>query len=152
MPRASVGGLWPEPQKSKAKAFFKGYPVFVLPPLLILARETKSLLRSNDSATSSMVELGKVFASRSMNSYPVELEISGPIALWARPDSLPDPVSYVAPTRQHPLCFPWPIGLPFSASDGERIPLKISRIEPLNRSSRREEALAQFRVPHSLRI
>src|SRR5437879_3717417 len=38
-----------------------------------------------------------------MNSYPVELEISGPIALWARPDTLPNPVSYVAPTPHHPL-------------------------------------------------
>ncbi len=33
-----------------------------------------------------------------MKPYPVQLEISGPIALWARPDTLPDPVSYVAPT------------------------------------------------------
>jgi CRISPR-associated protein Cas5d len=30
--------------------------------------------------------------------YPLQLEISGPIALWARPDTMPNPVSYVAPT------------------------------------------------------
>jgi len=33
-----------------------------------------------------------------MKPYPVQLEISGPIALWSRPDTLPNPVSYVAPT------------------------------------------------------
>lgn len=33
-----------------------------------------------------------------MKPYKVKLEISGPIALWARPDTLPNPVSYVAPT------------------------------------------------------
>ena len=33
-----------------------------------------------------------------MKSYSVQLEISGPIALWARPDTMPNPVSYVAPT------------------------------------------------------
>jgi CRISPR-associated protein Cas5d len=32
-----------------------------------------------------------------MKPYPLQLEISGPIALWARPDTLPNPVSYVAP-------------------------------------------------------
>ncbi len=31
-------------------------------------------------------------------SYALELEISGPVALWARPDTMPNPVSYVAPT------------------------------------------------------
>jgi CRISPR-associated protein Cas5d len=31
-------------------------------------------------------------------SYSVELEISGPVALWSRPDTMPNPVSYVAPT------------------------------------------------------
>ena len=38
-----------------------------------------------------------------MLAYPLRLEISGPIALWARPDTMPNPVSYVAPTPQHPL-------------------------------------------------
>jgi CRISPR-associated protein Cas5d len=33
-----------------------------------------------------------------MKPYPIQLEISGPIALWARPDTMPNPVSYVAPT------------------------------------------------------
>jgi len=33
-----------------------------------------------------------------MKPYQVKLEISGPVALWARPDTLPNPVSYVAPT------------------------------------------------------
>ena len=33
-----------------------------------------------------------------MKPAPLQLEISGPIALWARPDTLPNPVSYVAPT------------------------------------------------------
>jgi CRISPR-associated protein Cas5d len=33
-----------------------------------------------------------------MKSYSVQLEISGPVALWARPDTMPNPVSYVAPT------------------------------------------------------
>jgi CRISPR-associated protein Cas5d len=31
-------------------------------------------------------------------SCSVELEISGPVALWSRPDTMPNPVSYVAPT------------------------------------------------------
>lgn len=31
-------------------------------------------------------------------TYPLSLEISGPVALWARPDTMPNPVSYVAPT------------------------------------------------------
>ena len=33
-----------------------------------------------------------------MKPYPIQLGISGPIALWARPDTMPNPVSYVAPT------------------------------------------------------
>jgi CRISPR-associated protein Cas5d len=33
-----------------------------------------------------------------MKPYLLQLEISGPTALWARPDTLPNPVSYVAPT------------------------------------------------------
>jgi len=33
-----------------------------------------------------------------MKPYTLRLEISGPIALWARPDTMPNPVSYVAPT------------------------------------------------------
>jgi CRISPR-associated protein Cas5d len=33
-----------------------------------------------------------------MKPYPLQFEISGPIALWARPDTTPNPVSYVAPT------------------------------------------------------
>jgi CRISPR-associated Cas5-like protein len=33
-----------------------------------------------------------------MKPHPIQLEISGPIALWARPDTMPNPVSYVAPT------------------------------------------------------
>ncbi|HUI07511.1 MAG TPA: CRISPR-associated protein Cas5 [Verrucomicrobiae bacterium] len=33
-----------------------------------------------------------------MGDYEVRLEISGPTALWARPDTMPNPVSYVAPT------------------------------------------------------
>lgn len=33
-----------------------------------------------------------------MKPYTLQLEISGPIALWARPDTMPNPVSYVAPT------------------------------------------------------
>ena len=33
-----------------------------------------------------------------MKDYTATLEISGPIALWARPDTMPNPVSYVAPT------------------------------------------------------
>lgn len=33
-----------------------------------------------------------------MIQYPLQLEISGPTALWARPDTLPNPVSYVALT------------------------------------------------------
>jgi CRISPR-associated protein Cas5d len=33
-----------------------------------------------------------------MKSYPVEIEISGPTAMWTRPDTGSSPVSYVAPT------------------------------------------------------
>jgi CRISPR-associated protein Cas5d len=33
-----------------------------------------------------------------MKPYPIQLEISGPTALWTRPDTLPNPVSYAAPT------------------------------------------------------
>jgi CRISPR-associated protein Cas5d len=33
-----------------------------------------------------------------MKSYPIALEISGHTALWARPDTLPNPISYIAPT------------------------------------------------------
>jgi CRISPR-associated protein Cas5d len=33
-----------------------------------------------------------------MKPYKVKLEISGPTALWARPDTLPNPISYIAPT------------------------------------------------------
>ncbi|MEI6391150.1 MAG: CRISPR-associated protein Cas5 [Verrucomicrobiota bacterium] len=33
-----------------------------------------------------------------MKPYLIQLEISGPTALWARPDTMPNPVSYVAPT------------------------------------------------------
>jgi CRISPR-associated protein Cas5d len=33
-----------------------------------------------------------------MKPYSLQLEISGPIALWARPDTMPNPVSYVVPT------------------------------------------------------
>ena len=33
-----------------------------------------------------------------MNPYPVQLEISGPTAMWTRPDTGSSPVSYVAPT------------------------------------------------------
>ena len=33
-----------------------------------------------------------------MKPYLIQLEIAGPTALWARPDTLPNPVSYVAPT------------------------------------------------------
>lgn len=33
-----------------------------------------------------------------MNTHKIELEISGPTALWSRPDTMPNPVSYVAPT------------------------------------------------------
>jgi CRISPR-associated protein Cas5d len=32
-----------------------------------------------------------------MKSYSIQLEISGPVALWSRPDTMPNPVSYVAP-------------------------------------------------------
>lgn len=38
-----------------------------------------------------------------MKPYPFQLEISGPTALWTRPDTGSSPVSYVAPTLQHPL-------------------------------------------------
>lgn len=31
-----------------------------------------------------------------MKPYPLQLEISGPIALWTRPDTLPNPVSYLS--------------------------------------------------------
>ncbi|MHB1953248.1 MAG: CRISPR-associated protein Cas5 [Sulfobacillus sp.] len=33
-----------------------------------------------------------------MKTYSIQLEISGPTALWARPDTMPNPVSYVATT------------------------------------------------------
>ena len=33
-----------------------------------------------------------------MNPYPLQLEISGPTAMWTRPDTGSSPVSYVAPT------------------------------------------------------
>lgn len=33
-----------------------------------------------------------------MTDYLVQLEISGPVALWSRADTIPNPVSYVAPT------------------------------------------------------
>ena len=33
-----------------------------------------------------------------MRDYSVQLEISGPVALWSRSDTMPNPVSYVAPT------------------------------------------------------
>jgi hypothetical protein len=33
-----------------------------------------------------------------MKDYSIQLEISGLIALWSRPDTMPNPVSYVAPT------------------------------------------------------
>ena len=33
-----------------------------------------------------------------MKTYPIELEISGPTAMWTRPDAGSSPVSYVAPT------------------------------------------------------
>ncbi|MGI8481453.1 MAG: CRISPR-associated protein Cas5, partial [Chthoniobacterales bacterium] len=33
-----------------------------------------------------------------MKPYPVQLEISGPTAMWTRPDTGSSPVSYVAPT------------------------------------------------------
>jgi CRISPR-associated protein Cas5d len=33
-----------------------------------------------------------------MKDYFVQIEISGPTALWSRPDTMPNPVSYVAPT------------------------------------------------------
>jgi CRISPR-associated protein Cas5d len=33
-----------------------------------------------------------------MPDYSVQVEISGPTALWSRPDTVPNPVSYVAPT------------------------------------------------------
>jgi CRISPR-associated protein Cas5d len=32
-----------------------------------------------------------------MNPYPLQLEISGPTAMWTRPDTGSSPVSYVAP-------------------------------------------------------
>lgn len=33
-----------------------------------------------------------------MKPYPVQLESSGPTAMWTRPDTSSSPVSYVAPT------------------------------------------------------
>ena len=33
-----------------------------------------------------------------MKSWPIQLEISGPSAMWPRPDTGSSPVSYVAPT------------------------------------------------------
>jgi len=33
-----------------------------------------------------------------MRDYSVQLEICGPVALWSRSDTMPNPVSYVAPT------------------------------------------------------
>ena len=33
-----------------------------------------------------------------MKSYPIQLEISGPTAMWTRPDTGSSPGSYVAPT------------------------------------------------------
>lgn len=33
-----------------------------------------------------------------MKPYPIQLEISGPTAMWPRPDTGSSPVSYVAPT------------------------------------------------------
>jgi CRISPR-associated Cas5-like protein len=33
-----------------------------------------------------------------MKSWPIQLEISGPSAMWTRPDTGSSPVSYVAPT------------------------------------------------------
>ena len=33
-----------------------------------------------------------------MKAYPIQLEISGPTAMWTRPDTGSSPVSYVAPT------------------------------------------------------
>lgn len=33
-----------------------------------------------------------------MKPYPIQLEISGPTAMWTRPDTGSSPVSYVAPT------------------------------------------------------
>jgi CRISPR-associated protein Cas5d len=33
-----------------------------------------------------------------MKTYPLHLEISGPTALWTRPDTGSSPVSYIAPT------------------------------------------------------
>ena len=35
-----------------------------------------------------------------MNPYPLQLEISGPTAMWTRPDSGDSPTSYPAPTFQ----------------------------------------------------
>src|SRR5208283_320776 len=35
-----------------------------------------------------------------MKSFPVQLEISGPTAMWTRPDAGDAPVSYPAPTFQ----------------------------------------------------
>jgi CRISPR-associated protein Cas5d len=50
-----------------------------------------SLIRFTLRCTDSNVEL-------QMKDYRVRLEISGPVALWSRPDTMPNPVSYVAPT------------------------------------------------------
>ncbi len=33
-----------------------------------------------------------------MKPYPIQMEISGPTAMWTRPDTGSSPVSYVAPT------------------------------------------------------
>jgi CRISPR-associated protein Cas5d len=33
-----------------------------------------------------------------MKSWPIQLEISGPSAMWTRPDTGSSPVSYIAPT------------------------------------------------------
>jgi len=37
-------------------------------------------------------------AGNTDEDYLIQLEISGPNALWSRPDTMPNPVSYVAPT------------------------------------------------------
>jgi CRISPR-associated protein Cas5d len=42
--------------------------------------------------------IASLFRSNRMKEYLVQLEISGPTALWSRPDTMPNPVSYVAPT------------------------------------------------------
>lgn len=45
-----------------------------------------------------MLNTNESVINGSMKPYKVKLEISGPTALWARPDTLPNPISYVAPT------------------------------------------------------